>query len=95
MADEAGGQTRYTYTFRVKAEDQTSIDFSGASRDDIQQFVNASLGMLTGGCGACEFAHHNNSPALFCEKKKSPINWGSPRCDYFIGSSSQIQDVLT
>jgi len=94
MAERTGGQTKYTYSFRVRAEDQTSICVDGTSRDEIQQFVNASLGMLAGGCGVCEFAHCNNSPALFCEKKKSPVNWSSPRCEYFIRGPTQTQDSL-
>ena len=86
-------QGRYAYTYRVSAPDTTSIEV-GVSRDEIQRFVSASLGMLTGGCEACEFAHRNNSPALFCEKKKSPVNWGAPRCDHFIHNSKQTQTLL-
>jgi hypothetical protein len=93
MPEKSRSQARYAYSFRLRAEDPNSFD-SNASRDEIQQFVNASLGMMTGGCGVCEFAHRNNSPALFCEKKKSPVNWGSPRCEYFIRSSTQIPSLL-
>ena len=95
MPEKTRSQERYSYSFRTRADYPGSPSFDGATRDEIQAFVNTSLGMMTGGCDVCEFAHRNNSPALFCEKKKSPVNWGSPRCDYFIGSSSQIQDVLT
>jgi hypothetical protein len=93
MPERLRSQMKFEYTFKVKADDPNSVD-SELSRDDIQNFVNASLGMLTGGCAMCEFAHHNNSPALFCEKKKSPVNWSSPRCEYFIRSSTQTQNVL-
>jgi len=88
-------QARYTYSFRLRAEDSTLIGFEGASRDQIQEFVNASLGMMTGGCEVCEFARRNNSPALFCEKKKSPVNWGSSRCPYFIRGPVQAKNLLT
>ena len=93
MPAKSGSQTRYAYSFRVSAEDRSSFDFE-ASRDEIQDFVNASLGMLTGGCEMCEFAHRNNSPALFCGKKKSPVNWGATRCEYFIRSATQTQSLL-
>jgi hypothetical protein len=93
MAVRARSQEKYAYSFRQRAEDPNSFD-AAVSRDEIQQFVNASLGLMTGGCEACEFAHRNNSPAMFCEKKKSPVNWGSPRCDYFIRSSTQTQNLL-
>jgi len=86
-------QTAYTYRFKMRAEDMNSFD-TDVSRDEIQQFVNASLGMMTGGCEMCEFAHHNNSPALFCEKKKSPVNWGATRCEYFIRSATQTPSLL-
>ena len=94
MAAETDSQTKYTYSFKVRAEDETSTGVTWTSRDEIQQFVNASLGMLTGGCGVCEFAHHNNSPALFCERKKSPVNWSAPRCEFFIRGSTQAKDAL-
>jgi len=77
----------------MKADDSNSFD-ADVSRDEIQQFVNASLGMLTGGCEMCEFAHRNNSPALFCEKRKCPVNWGGPRCDYFIRAATQTPNLL-
>jgi len=76
-------EQKFAYTFRLRAEDPSSPDFV-ADRDEMQSFVNASLGLLTGGCELCQFAHHNNSPAMFCEKKKSPINWGNPRCEQFV-----------
>ena len=88
MSARQKSQTGFTYSFKQPAKDMSSFD-ADVSRDDIQEFVNASLGMLTAGCGICEFAHRNNSPALFCEKKKSPVNWGSPRCEYFIRSATQ------
>jgi hypothetical protein len=94
MSAESKSQVRYTYSFRIRAEDSASTGFNRASRDEIQDFVNASLGMMTGGCKVCEFAHRNNSPAMFCEKKKSPVSWGSPRCEYFIRSSIQTQNLL-
>jgi hypothetical protein len=94
MPTKSRSELKYTYSFKMKAEDKNTFDFvAGASRDEIQQFVNASLGMLTGGCEACEFAHRNNSPALFCEKRKSPVNWGAPRCEYFIRSATQAPTV--
>ena len=88
MSAKPRSQTRFTYSFKLPAKDMSSFD-TDVSRDDIQQFVNASLGMLTAGCGICEFAHRNNSPALFCEKMNSPVNWGRPRCEYFIRSATQ------
>ncbi|HXY56385.1 MAG TPA: hypothetical protein VEH01_02115 [Nitrososphaerales archaeon] len=94
MSAKAGSQTKYAYSYKVRADDPTSITFDGASRDEIQQFVNASLGMMTGGCEVCEFAHRNNSPALFCEKRKSPVNWGASRCEHFIHSAMQTRDLL-
>jgi len=90
MQAKPGSQTTYQYTFRQRADDPSSVD-SELTRDDIQSFVNASLGMMTGGCSMCEFAHRNNSPALFCEKKKTPVNWSSPRCEYFIRAAAQMQ----
>ena len=93
MSARPGSKTKYAYSFRQSAEDRNSYD-SDASRDEIQEFVNASLGLLTGGCEMCEFAHRNNSPALFCEKKKSPVNWGSPRCEYFIRSAARPPQLL-
>ena len=94
MSTQPRSQAKYTYVFKVRAEDSNSPGFDGASRDDIQRFVNASLGMLTGGCEMCEFARRNNSPALFCEKNKSPVNWGAPRCEYFIPSVAQPPKLL-
>jgi hypothetical protein len=93
MSEKPRSQARYTFSFKLRAGDPNSFD-ADVSRDEIQQFVNASLGMMTGGCEVCEFAHHNNSPALFCEKNKSPVNWGGPRCQYFIRSSAQTQNIL-
>ena len=93
MSTKSSSQEKYTFRYSVRAEDPQSFDF-GTSRDEIQEFVNASLGMLTGGCETCEFAHRNNSPALFCEKKKSPVNWGAPRCEYFIRSATQPPKLL-
>jgi len=93
MPARSRSEEKYAFRYSLRAEDPQSYDF-GASRDEIQQFVNASLGMLTGGCEMCEFAHRNNSPALFCEKKKSPVNWGAPRCEYFIRNSVRTQDLL-
>ena len=84
---------RYVFSFRLRAEDPSSPSF-GADRDEIQEFVEASLGMLTGGCEVCEYAHRNNSPALFCEKKKSPVNWGGPRCEQFVRALAQPRDPL-
>ena len=84
---------KYTFRYSVEADDPQSYDF-GASRDEIQQFVNASLGMLTGGCEMCEFAHRNNSPALFCERRKAPVNYGAPRCEYFIRSAAQPPKLM-
>jgi len=83
MQEKARSQTTYQYSFKLRADDPNSVE-SELSRDDIQDFVNASLGMLTGGCSMCSFAHRNGSPALFCEKKKTPVNWSSPRCEYFV-----------
>jgi hypothetical protein len=83
-------EQKYVYSYRVRADDPTVPSF-GADRDEVQMFVNASLGLLTGGCELCEFAHRNNSPAMFCEKKKSPVNWGSPRCEQFVRASAQPQ----
>jgi len=85
-------EQKYSYTFRLRAEDPTSLD-SCASRDEIQLFVNTSLGMLTGGCELCKYAHYNNSPAMFCEKKKFPINWGSPRCEEFVRASAPALEL--
>jgi len=87
-------EAKYSFRYSVRAEEPNSPRFGGATRDEIQDFVNASLGMMTGGCDVCEFARHNNSPALFCEKKKSPVNWGSPRCEHFICSPTQTQSLL-
>jgi len=94
MSEKPRSQTRYTYRFSMRADDPNTFG-ADASRDEIQQFVNASLGMMTGGCEMCEFAHHNNSPALFCEKRKSPVNWGGPRCEYFIRAAIQSQNLFT
>jgi len=88
-----GTEQRYAYSFRVRAEDPGLPGF-GADRDDIQTFVNASLGLLTGGCELCQYAHHNNSPALFCERKKSQVNWGGPRCEQFLRTQAQIRDLV-
>ena len=88
-----GTEQQYAYSFRVRADDSSSSTF-GADRDDIQMFVNASLGLLTGGCEVCQYAHRNNSPALFCEKKKSPVNWGSPRCEQFVRVPTQTKDLI-
>ena len=93
MSATPRSQTRYTYRFSMRAEEQNSFD-ADVSRDEIQEFVNDSLGMLTGGCERCEFAHRNNSPALFCEKKKSPVNWGSPRCEHFVCAVTRTQNLL-
>ena len=82
-------QQKYSYNFRLKAEDPTSPDFV-PDRDEMQLFVNASLGLLTGGCELCQYAHYNNSPALFCEKKHSPINWGDSRCEQFVRAAKPI-----
>ena len=94
MSEQPRSQTRYTYRFKMRAEDPNSFD-AEVSRDEIQEFVNASLGMMTGGCEMCEFARRNNSPALFCEKKKSPVNWGSSRCEYFIRAAVRTPNLLT
>jgi len=59
----AKSQMKYSLRYSVKAEDLNSPRFGGATRDEIQEFVNSSLGMMTGGCEMCEFAHRNNSPA--------------------------------
>jgi hypothetical protein len=94
MSTKPRSQEKYAYNFRLRAEDPTSLSFDGATRDEIQDFVNASLGMLTGGCEMCEFAHRNNSPALFCEKRKTPVNWGAPRCEYFIRSAERAKNPV-
>jgi len=86
-------EERYVFSFRLRAEDSGSPGF-GAERDEIQAFVNASLGTLTGGCEVCEFARRNNSPALFCEKKKSPVSWGGPRCEQFVRALAQPRDLI-
>jgi hypothetical protein len=85
-------QEAYSYTFRLKAEDSSSPDFV-SDRDEMQMFVNATLGLLTGGCELCQYAHFNNSPSLFCEKKRSPINWGSPRCESFVRAAKPIPNL--
>jgi hypothetical protein len=85
-------EQRYSYNFRVRAEDPTSPNHV-SDRDEMQLFVNATLGLLTGGCELCQYAHFNNSPALFCEKKHSPINWGNARCEQFVRAPTQAPEL--
>ena len=90
---ESRSEQKYVYSFRVRADDPSSPSF-GADRDEMQLFVNASLGLLTGGCELCQFAHRNNSPAMFCEKKKSPVCWGSPRCEQFVRAQAPTLELI-
>ena len=85
-------QEKYCYTYRVRAEDPTSPGYGG-DRDQMQLFINETLGLLTGGCELCQYAHFNNSPAMFCEKKHTPINWGSPRCENFVRAPARSPEL--
>jgi hypothetical protein len=84
----------FSLSYSLGAENQGSDGSREASGEDIQKLVNASLGLMAGGCEVCMYAHYNNSPALFCERRKTPVNWGSPRCDFFVRSSVQSKDSL-
>jgi len=92
MSTEQVGEQRYQLRFSLVQEGRTAESVE-PSRDEVQLFVNASLGLLTGGCELCQFAHLNSSPAMFCEKKKTPVNWGSPRCEYFVRNPAQAPDL--
>lgn len=93
MSTRQQGQLKYNYRFNLSAEDRPTLGPQEYT-EDMQRFVNASLGLLTGGCELCAYARSNNSPALFCEQKKFPVNWGSPRCELFERRSGQAQDPL-
>jgi hypothetical protein len=86
--------SRYSYTYNFVAQDQRSPSSGEASGEDAQRFVNASLGLMMGGCEICAHAHYSSPPALFCEKRKTPVLWGSPRCELFSRGSAQSQDPL-
>jgi hypothetical protein len=93
MSSSERKQVRYTYAYRLSAQSQDYYGKEESAREEIQLFVNNSLGLMTGGCELCAYGHYSGSPALFCEKKKTPVNWGSPRCEFFIRNPSQAQDI--
>ena len=49
-----------------------------ASREEVQRFVNATLGVMTGGCELCI-----HSDRLYCTKLKKQVRAGTPRCESF------------
>jgi hypothetical protein len=76
MAEMRSG-LRYRYVYTQHLADSTS-EFGEASKDEIQRFVNASLGLMTGGCEVCQYSRR-----MYCEKFRRPINVGDVRCESF------------
>jgi hypothetical protein len=66
---------RYYYSTEGPSPHGTS---SEPTKAEAQEFVNASLGLLTGGCELCL---HNDR--MFCQKRKRLVEFGDTRCEYF------------
>ena len=71
-------RARYEYSFRLDDRGKIFAKSSESTKKEIQEFVNASLGLMTGGCGQC--AHFQR---LYCEKQGRPVEAQDPRCDFF------------
>ena len=71
-------RARYSYTLRLEAGGQVSTESSELTKKEIQEFVDASLGLMTGGCEQCV-----HSQGQFCEKLGQPVKGQDARCDFF------------
>lgn len=90
MAGETGIRPRYRYHFVMEGNDVRGTS-SEPTREEAQDFVNASLGLLTGGCELCL---HNER--MFCQKKNRQVKLGDSRCEYFARRpSAKPLDSLT
>lgn len=69
---------RYKYTFSRNANFHDSESGIG-SRKEMQDFVNATLGLMTGGCEICVYSNR-----LYCEKCKKLVRAGQARCEFFV-----------
>jgi hypothetical protein len=77
MQSDDGHQLRYRYRF-WSGPNGSGSESSEESKKEVQQFVNASLGLLTAGCEICV-----HSQRLFCERLRRPARIGDSRCEYF------------
>jgi len=55
-----------------------STESSELTQKEIQEFVDASLGLMTGGCEQCV-----NSQGQFCLKLGRPVKAQDASCDFF------------
>ena len=78
MSCEEEYQARFRYSFRLEAGGRVTAEGSEMTQKEIQEFVNSSLGLMTGGCELCE--HYDR---LFCKKLGRPVKVGEGRCEYF------------
>ena len=67
----------YNYVLSLKAKNpQEKLDDD--EKKEMQNYVNATLGLMTAGCEVC-----SHSKGLFCDKLGRQVNLGDPRCEYF------------
>ena len=60
-----------------------------SSKEEMQRFVNATLGLMTGGCEVC--AHFDR---LYCTVLKKQVRVGTPRCEHFVRRPWTVQQNL-
>jgi len=78
MSEYEGGQARFKYSLRLSTEGQVFAESSEMTKKEVQDFVNASLGLLTAGCEQCVY-----SERLFCQKLGRPVKVKDTRCEFF------------
>ena len=78
MSDTEESRATFEYQLWLKPRSRDSSGSAEVSKDEIKQFVNAALGLMTGGCEYCQ-----HSQRMFCEKLKRPVKAGGTRCEFF------------
>jgi hypothetical protein len=71
-------KSRYKYSLRLESGGQVLAQSTEMTQKDIQEFVNISLGLMTGGCEQCL-----NNKGLYCEKLGRPLKPQEARCEHF------------
>jgi len=85
MSESDDYKSRYRYNLRLEAGGLVTVQNTELTQKDIQEFVNMSLGLMTGGCEQCVF-----SDRLFCQKHGRPVKPGESRCEFFKQRPSSV-----
>ena len=89
MSATTGSRTEYTYGYWLPARSEDRPRDEELTKDEVQNFVRTSLGLLTAGCEQCIY-----SERLFCSKQNRPVKVHDSRCELFVRRQSALPQDL-